>query len=51
MYDTISRYLEGKTEKEGCFEGIVLPAEEIEKAAEAAFRTTNIDEILGKIRW
>jgi hypothetical protein len=49
-YETVSRYLEGKIEKMGSFEDIVLPAEEIEKAAEAAFGTTNIDEILGKVR-
>jgi ribosome maturation protein Sdo1 len=49
-YETVSRYLEGKTEKEGCFEGIVLPAEEIEKAIESAFGTTDIDEIIAQVR-
>ncbi len=49
-YETVSRYLEGKTEKEGCFEGIMLPAEEIEKAIESAFGTTDIDEIIAQVR-
>lgn len=49
-YETVSRYLEGKIEKTGSFEDIVLPAEEIRKAVESAFGTTDIDEIIDKVR-
>lgn len=49
-YETISRYLEGKIEKTGSFEDIALPAEKIRKAVESAFGTTNIDEIIDKVR-
>ena len=49
-YETISRYLEGKIEKTGSFEDIALPAEKIRKAIESAFGTTNIDEIIDKVR-
>ena len=49
-YETVSRYLEGKIEKTGSFEDITLPAEKIRKAVETAFGTTNIDEIIDKVR-
>lgn len=49
-YETVSRYLEGKIEKTGSFEDIALPAEKIRSAVESAFGTTNIDEIIDKVR-
>ncbi len=49
-YETVSRYLEGKIEKTGSFEDIALPAEKIRNAVESVFGTTNIDEIIDKVR-
>lgn len=43
-------YLDGRIEKRGKLKDIVLDSVEIEKAAEKAFGTTNIDVIMEAVR-
>ena len=46
----ISLYLEGKTEKRGRIEDIVLPSDSVEEAIKNTFGTTNIDDIIDTVR-
>ena len=47
---SVSLYLEGKLEKRGRIEDLVLPRAEIEAAIERTFGSTDIDEILRSVR-
>jgi hypothetical protein len=48
--EVVARYLDGRIEKTRSFEEILLPAETIRKAVEAAFGTGNVDEIIERVR-
>ncbi len=47
---TILLYLEGRLEKKGSFEDIVLNSSELEQAIKDAFGTTDVDELIDMIR-